>query len=439
MILMQENMPERIAVIGLGRVGLPLALAFAKEGFTVIGVDVDEKKIDRLKQGEMPFLERGADPILKESIGKNFNVTSDLRLAVSRSTILILTLGTPVDEHMNPVFEQIEISMRNMMPALKPGHLLILRSTVYPGTTEYLKRFIEREAKLTVGTDIFLAYCPERISEGNSFAELGLIPQIVGTLDGKSSVRASFLFKHLTPKIIPTDARSAELSKLFCNMYRYIQFAVANEFMMIADNYERDIYHIVDLVNRDYARGGLKSPGFTGGPCLYKDGFFLINDIPFSDLISISWKINETVPAYLIKRIKSQLTLDGRKVVILGLAFKRDIDDNRNSLSYKARKIFLKEGAQVFMHDPYLKPEDLKTVLRGADVVLLAVNHESYKNLSLQQMAKWVSPSCIFCDIWNVFGTGQIVFKLDEIPAYTISPLPTTKAQPFSSLVEDRV
>ena len=411
---LKEHSSEKIAMVGLGRVGLPLALAFLEKGFSLIGVDVDEKKLEKLKRGEMPFIEKGAESILRRWISKRFSVTSDLEQAIAQVTTVILTLGTPVDEHMNPVFEQIEASFVKMTPFLRPGQLVVLRSTVYPGTTEYLKRFIERETKLVVGKDLFLAYCPERISEGNSLEELAVIPQIVGGLDPDSNLRAQSLFKHLTPRVIVSDARSAELAKLFCNMYRYIEFAIANEFMMIADNYKRNIYEIIELVNRDYARGGLKKPGFTGGPCLYKDGFFLINDIPYNELISIAWKINETVPAYLINSIKMRLPLEGRKVVILGLTFKRDIDDNRNSLSYKAKKIFLKEGARVFLHDPYIKPGDLGVILQDAEAVLVAVNHENYKKLSLPQIAQWVKPNCILCDIWNIFGTDQIIFQLDE-------------------------
>lgn len=416
---MTTNLKEQelgtIVMVGLGRVGLPLALAFLEKGSTVVGVDVDTKKLEQLQRGEMPFMERGAEPILRRWIQKRFTVTFDLQEAVSQASTIVLTLGTPVDEHMNPIFEQIEAALVKMTPFLKPGQLIVLRSTVYPGTTEYLKRFIERRTKLVVGESLFLAYCPERISEGNSLEELASIPQIVGTLDQESSLRAQTLFRHLTSKIIPSDARSAELAKLFCNMYRYIGFAIANEFMMIADNYERNIYEIIELVNKDYARGGLKKPGFAGGPCLYKDGFFLINDIPYNELISIAWKINETVPAYLINKIKTLLPLDGRKVAILGLAFKRDIDDSRNSLSYKAKKIFVKEGAQVFLHDPYLKPVELSVVLQDADVVLLAVNHQSYKELSLQKIAQWVKPDCLLCDIWNILGTNRIVFRIADV------------------------
>ncbi|MBI4436408.1 MAG: nucleotide sugar dehydrogenase [Candidatus Omnitrophica bacterium] len=424
----EEENSEKIAMVGLGRVGLPLALAFLEKGFFVVGVDVNEKKLEQLRKGEMPFSEKGAEPILRRWIQKRFTVTSDLKGAVSEAGVIILTLGTPIDEHMNPIFEQIESTMVKMAPFLKAGHLIVLRSTVYPGTTEQLKRFIERETRLIVGETLFLACCPERIAEGNSLEELAVIPQIVGTLDEASSLKAQHLFKHLTSKIIPSDARSAELAKLFCNMYRYIEFAMANEFMMIADNYERNIYEIIELVNRDYVRGGLKKPGFAGGPCLYKDGFFLINDIPYNELISIAWKINETVPAYLIHNIKIRQPLEGRKVVILGLSFKRDIDDNRNSLSYKAKKIFLKEGAQVFLHDPYLKPGDLGTVLQDAEVLLVAVNHRSYQELSLEKIGQWVKPGCIICDIWNLFGTNRILFQLEN--SLLPQPVPLLSSQP---------
>ena len=171
-------------------------------------------------------------------------------------------------------------------------------------------------------------------------------------------------------------------------MYRYINFAIENEFMMIAQQHERDIYEIINLVNKDYKRGGLKSPGFTAGPCLYKDGFFLVSKTPFAELITTAWKINESVPAYLIEEIKKQTSLVDKNVAILGLSFKKNIDDNRNSLSYKAKKILLAAGAKVSLHDPFIEPRNLDTVLKNADIVIIAMDHDIYKELTLEQIGE---------------------------------------------------
>ncbi len=406
-------MGTRVAIIGLGRVGLPLALVFTRAGFRVEGVDISEDRVARLLKKEMPFREEGAQELLEATVGRTFFPTTDLR-SVEKCEAIVLTLGTPVDEHMNPILSQIESVFKQMIPYLSAGQLIALRSTVSPGTTEYLGRFLERHTPLRVGTDIFLAFCPERIAQGHSLTEIPEIPQIAGGLDPASTRRAAELFGQLTSSVLPTDARSAELAKLFCNMYRYIDFAISNEFMMLAHEHERDIYEIVGLVNHGYKRGGLKQPGLSAGPCLYKDGFFLVSKAPFNELISSAWKINETLPAFLINEIKKARPIEGSKVAILGLAFKKNIDDTRNSLSFKAKKIFHAEGAEVHVHDPFVESEPLEQVLGEAEVVFLAMNHDAYRPLWPERLQQWAKADALICDVWNLFGTGKIIFSLAE-------------------------
>ncbi len=405
---------DKISIIGIGRVGLPLALVFADKGYYVYGVDIDKNQIRMVNSGKMPFLEEGADALLEKYVGKSFIATNDITHAIQNTDTIILTLGTPVDEHLNPIFSQIESVIRNIVYVLKPGQLIILRSTVSPGTTEYIKRYIEKNTKFKIGQDIFLAFCPERIAEGKSLEEIPLIPQIIGTLDKQSAQKAENVFKKLTETVLHSDARTAELAKLYCNMYRYINFAIANEFMMIAQQHDRDIYDVINLVNNNYKRGGLKSPGFTAGPCLYKDGFFLVNKTPFAELITTAWKINESLPAYLIEQIKKQTILIDKKVAILGLSFKKNIDDNRNSLSYRARKIFAAEGAKVMLHDPFIEPGDLSNVLNCADVIMIAMNHDVYKELTIEKIRELTGKETIVCDIWNMLNVGKIIFKTRE-------------------------
>jgi len=403
---------KKIAIFGIGRVGLPLALCFAEKNCKVIGVDVDKAKIDLLKAGKMPFFEENAEPLLLKHINKNLQVTTDIKLAIENSDAIILTLGTPVDEHMNPIYTQIEKVFKDIIAYLRPGQTICLRSTVAPGTTEYLQRYIERHTNFKVGKDIFLAFCPERIAEGKAIEETGTLPSIIGGLDEASNKKASEVFKILTEKVLLTNSRSAELAKLYCNMYRYINFAIANEFMMIAQTHEREIYEIINLVNSGYKRGGLMQPGLSAGPCLYKDGFFLVNKTPYTELISTSWKINETLPAYLIEEIKKKRDIRLSKVVILGMAFKKNIDDTRNSLSYKAKKIFLAEGAEVITHDPFIDDIDITIALKNADVVFVATNHDFYVNFGLKAIENNVKKGCIVCDVWNIYNTDTIIFSL---------------------------
>lgn len=407
-------MSERVAVIGLGRVGLPLALHLAHRGCTVQGIETNHVIVRALEDRQMPFLEEGAQELLSEQHGRRFFVGTDLRILEEVDTVIV-TLGTPVDEFNNPIFLPIEKLLCTTLPHLRRGQLVVLRSTVAPGTTEHLGRLIERKSGFRLGRDLYLSFCPERIAEGRSLLELPEVPQIVGGVDPPSTERAARFFRPLTELVVETDARSAELAKLFCNMYRYIDFAIANEFMMIAAQHGREFYPILDAVNTGYKRGGLKAPGLTGGPCLYKDGFFLTGKIPFNELIASAWKINETVPAYMVDQVRVRKTIDGSKAAVLGLAFKKGIDDSRNSLAYKLRKILLAEGADVHCHDPLVPSESLAEALREADIVFFAMNHDEYRDLGAAGLREHVRADAVICDIWNLLETDKIVFPLSEI------------------------
>jgi UDP-N-acetyl-D-mannosaminuronic acid dehydrogenase len=404
-------MASRVAVIGLGRVGLPFALYLAQRGHTVQGIDSNATTVEALRAGRMPFREEGGQAALTATLGQRFFPGADLQ-ALREVETIIITLGTPVDEFNNPVFLPIENLLRAALAHLRAGQLLVLRSTVAPGATERLGRLLERHTAFRIGHDLFLAACPERIAEGRSFAELPAVPQIVGGVDPASTARAAEFFRLVTPTVMPLDARSAELAKLFCNMYRYIDFAVANEFMMIAAQHGREVYPIIEAVNHGYPRGGIKSPGLAGGPCLYKDGFFLINKIPYNELIASAWKIHETTPAYLIEQARQHKPLDGATAAILGLAFKKNIDDARNSLAFKLKKLLLAEGAAVRVHDPFLASASREEALRDADFVFVAINHDAFRDLTPDALRRLARPDAIVCDIWNLLGTGAIVFSL---------------------------
>ncbi len=404
---------EKIAVIGTGRIGLPLALVLAEAGFYVFGVDVNKDLIQKLEKKEMPFMENGAEELLKKHLGKRFFPTSDFNVIKDADSV-ILTLGTPVDEHFSPDYSQIESIKPILSHNLKKDQLLILRSTVSPGTTEFMKDFLEKETGLVCGKDFFMAYCPERIAEGKALEEIKEVPQIIGGITSECSIKAKELFSKITGKCLISDAKSAELAKIFSNMYRYINFAIANEFAILSMEHNRNIYEIIELVNRDYKRGGLSKPGFSAGPCLYKDGFFLLDTMPFDELISVSWKINENLPVYLVKKIRDMLDIRGKKVAILGMAFKKNIDDIRNSLSFKLKKAFLRAGSEVCLHDPFV-PEystDLGKAIKDSDIVVIAMNHDIYSHLKKEDIRKMSGKEVIICDIWNVTGNKEIISRI---------------------------
>lgn len=409
---------KQIAIFGIGRVGLPLALVLVDNGFQVTGIDIDPYIISLLKHKIMPFIEEGAQSLLEKYSGSGFQVFSQQHLSrvVSENNIIILTLGTPIDDTYSPNFRQLEKLIAVMSPFIKEGHLIILRSTVSPGGTEQFARQLEEQTKLIIGKNLFLAYCPERIAEGKSVEELVQIPQIIGTLDQASAKKATKVFEKIAPKILITSPKAAELAKLFCNMYRYIDFAIGNEFMMIAEDYGCNFYEILDLVNKDYKRGGLKSPGFTAGPCLVKDGFFLIDKSPYMELVTAAWRLNENIPGYILKRIKSEIKdIHKKKVAILGFTFKKNIDDIRFSLSPKLQRYFEAEGTKVSVHDPFVDSQSLEDAISGADIIILGIDHDVFKSLDFEYLKRYVSEGCLIFDIWNVLGTGKILFYLKEV------------------------
>ena len=410
---------KTISVVGVGRVGLPMCLVLAQEGNKVFGIGRTKEKIETLNRGIMPFVEKGGQTLLKKHLHKLLFFSTSYE-SIHQSDVIILTLGTPVDENMNPVLDQIDESLEMALPYFKKNQLIILRSTISPRTTKYVKETIETKTKFKVGKNIYLAFCPERIAEGNSIQEIKEIPQIIGAEDKASLKKANEFFQELGIKTILSDSVSVELAKLFTNMYRYISFAIVNEFMVIAENFNRNIHEIIHLVNDGYKRGGLVLPGLTAGPCLFKDGFFLINDNPFLDLIVASWKVNEALPLFILKKLHDRVKLKNKKIALLGLAFKPEIDDIRESLSFKIRKALLREHAQVVLHDPYVKTyqgknvsQPLNTVLKGVQIVIIATRHSFYERKK-KEILNNLDKKTYIVDIWNMFGTNKLIFKSDK-------------------------
>ncbi|NTV23791.1 MAG: nucleotide sugar dehydrogenase [Nanoarchaeota archaeon] len=398
-----------ISIIGIGRVGLPLSLAFADAGAEVTGIDSNQGHIDTLFLGKMPFMEEGAGILLKKHLGTRFRPKTGYDTLGSSDTI-VLTLGTPVDEHMHPDYRQIDSVLPHIIHFLKQGQLIILRSTVAPGTTERVKSILESKSGKICGRDFYLAYCPERIAEGKALDEIRDVPQIIGGIDEVSTKKAAQVFSMISERCHLTDSKSAELAKLYSNMFRYVNFALANEFALIAEEHGKNIFEIVKLVNEGYKRGGLAMPGFTAGPCLYKDGFFLVGTTPYTELISSSWRINENLPAYLISKMKERGELRGKNALVLGLGFKKNSDDTRNSLSYAVESLLKGEGCEVAVHDPYQndKSGDVYPMIEKAEIIVVATNHDLYKDRKLISLIK---KGTLICDIWNIFGSDRIIYN----------------------------
>jgi UDP-N-acetyl-D-mannosaminuronic acid dehydrogenase len=384
---------------GGGHVGLPLSLAFAQAGLKVGIYDTNQATLDQIAAGEMPFLEAGAEELLPEVLATGrleFGASAEM---IERTSCLVVVIGTPVDEFLGPSMTIFEKAVDQIAPHLRDGALVALRSTVYPGTTAYVaQHLVDRGCRADV------AFCPERIAEGHALEELHSLPQIIGADTDASAERASRLFGVLAAKTIRTTTKEAELTKLFTNTWRYMKFAVANQFFMIADQAGVDYGNVLRAIREDYPRAAdLPGPGFAAGPCLFKDTMQLAaytsDHFPLGQA---AMQVNEGLPAYIVSALERRYGgLAGKCVGILGMAFKAESDDPRASLSYKLRKLLRWSGARVLATDPYVADDrlvPLERVLAESDILVLGAPHRNYRGLEVG--GKDV------VDVWGVMGGG---------------------------------
>src|ERR671916_3201971 len=325
-------MEASVAVIGLGRVGLPLALSFADRGLTTIGVERRQTVLDQVAGGQMPFSETGTQEVLERVVaGDRLELTRAVQDA-ARADHIVLTLHTPSHVHIEIDISHVRGVIDDLLPVLREGHSLILRSTVAPGTTEWVAGYIEQRRGFRVGEDLFVSHVPERIAQNQFVAEISTLPCIVGGVGAASGAKAAELFQVFGTEIFQTTPVQAELAKIWTNILRYAQFALPNLLMMEAEQYGANVFEVIDLINRDYPRGGMGRPGLTAGACLRKDFTFSEERSSAPGMLLAVSRVHETVPLFIVKGLKSRLgSLRGRKVAVLGLAFKADTDDERDS------------------------------------------------------------------------------------------------------------
>jgi UDP-N-acetyl-D-mannosaminuronic acid dehydrogenase len=387
---------DLVVVGGCGHVGLPLALSLADCGYKVGIDDIDAAKVAQVKAGNVPFLEKGAEELLKRLLPTGRLELASDPSAIARTDTIILVIGTPIDEFMNPSVRIFERVIDDLLPHLKKGSLIILRSTVFPGTTDSVALRL-RDA----GADVEVVFCPERIAEGHALEELRTLPQVVGATSDAAFAKASTLFERLGVSVVRTTPMEAELAKLLTNTWRYMKFAIANQFFQIAHRSGLDYGRVLDAVRHDYPRAAdLPGPGFAAGPCLLKDTMQLSAFTPdHFPMGQAAMQINEGLPNYIVDTLNSRNALQGRTIGILGMAFKGESDDPRASLSYKLRKLAAFKGAHVMCTDPYIHDESfqpLEKVLRESDILVIAAPHKAYKALELDGRE--------VVDIWGITG-----------------------------------
>jgi UDP-N-acetyl-D-mannosaminuronic acid dehydrogenase len=407
-----------VSVIGLGRVGLPLALSFADRGLSVIGIDVDTERLDAVREGRMPFQENGGQAVMDRVHASGRLEVAERVADAARARHIVITIGTPSFSHIEIDMRDIRSALDDLLPMLQPGHSLILRSTIAPGTTDFVAGYLEKKRGLAIGTDVFVAHAPERIAAGRFFEEIDSLPQIVGGVGERSGDVVAELFDVYDAPVVQTTPVQAELAKIWTNILRYATFALPNLLMMDCEQYGANVFDVIDLINRDYPRGGMKMPGFTAGTCLRKDFTFSEERSYAPGMLLAVSRVNESVPLFLVQGMKRRIgSLAGKKVAVLGLAFKADTDDERDSLSHKLVRLLERELADVAVHDPVVATptQALDEAVTGAHAIVVATNHSAFCGPDrLRELRRLAGDDALVVDPWNCFGVGQVFAYVAE-------------------------
>jgi UDP-N-acetyl-D-mannosaminuronic acid dehydrogenase len=387
---------------GAGHVGIPLVLAFAEAGLTVNVNDLNRDTLATLSAGKLPFIEYGAEPLLKKALTDKKLVFSSSPSTIGKRGPVVITIGTPVDEFLNPVHGDVQRCIDDLLPHISDDQLLVLRSTVYPGTTDWLAAYLER-----LGRKNRIAFCPERVVQGYGIKELGSMPQIVSGTTPEAEQEAAELFRKITPELVTCKPLEAEFAKLFSNAYRYIEFAATNQFYMLAKQAGADYQAIMKAMKTNYPRlKSLPGPGFSAGPCLFKDTMQLAayarNQF---GLGHAAMQVNEGLVLQLVDDMRRNFDLANMTVGLLGMAFKADIDDTRASLSYKVKRALKVCAREVLTTDPFVTTDPallpLDQLVDRSDIMILCTPHSAYAQADFKNKP--------VVDVWGFLKHGNVV------------------------------
>jgi UDP-N-acetyl-D-mannosaminuronic acid dehydrogenase len=388
---------------GAGHVGIPLVLAFAEAGMMVNVNDLNEAVLALLRSGKLPFIEHGAAPLLSKALATNRLIFTSQAAGISRNGPVIVTIGTPVDEFLNPVQKAVQDCIDALLPHLADEQLLVLRSTVYPGTTAWLDSYIKRQ-----GRKLKVAFCPERVVQGNGIKELREMPQIVSGTSKEAEQEAVALFQKIAPELVVTKPLEAEFAKLFSNAYRYIEFAATNQFYMIAKSAGADYQAIMQAMKHNYPRlKTLPRPGFAAGPCLFKDTMqlaaFARNQF---GLGHAAMQVNEGLVLQLVDDLRRNYDISNMTIGLLGMAFKAEIDDTRASLSYKLKRTLQVSAREVLTTDPFVTTDPallpFDQVIQRSDMLILCTPHSAYADADLDGKP--------VVDVWGFLKNANVVY-----------------------------
>jgi len=372
----------------------------------------------------MPFRETGTQALLDRVMADPVHPRLSLSARVAdaaRAHQIVITLGTPSFSHIEIDMRDIRSALDDLLGVLVPGHSLILRSTVAPGTTDFVAGYVSKHRGFQIGEEVFVAHAPERIAAGRFLQEIDTLPCIVGGVGAHSGEVVGELFKVFGAPIVQTTPVQAELAKIWANILRYTHFALPNLLMMDCERYSANVFEVIDLINRDYPRGGIAQPGLTAGTCLRKDFAFSEERSAAPGMLLAVSRVNESVPLFLLEGAKRRLGgLANRKVAVLGLAFKADTDDERDSLAHKLIRLLERELADVAVHDPHVPTPSLSfdEAVEGAEMVVIATNHSEFcRPEALAAIAERAHPDCLVVDPWNCWGAAQVFAYASELAA----------------------
>ena len=385
---------------GAGRVGLPLALVLADSGFKTLILDINETALKTIAQGAMPYREEGGQTLLKKVNGTGRLTFSSEANSITRAAVVVLTVGTPIDEFHNPNLSLLIRCLEGLIPHLRDEQTIILRSTIAPGTTNYIDGYLRSRGK-----KIGLAFCPERVVQGKAIEEIRALPQLVSGTSPEALAVARTLFSKIAPEVVEMSPLEAEFAKLVCNAFRYMQFAATNQLYMAVESAGLDYCELLSKMKRGYPRmGSIPGPGFAAGPCLMKDTMQLFAFQKHNFVLGqMAMTINEGLPNFIVEQLARRFDLRTKRVGILGMAFKADSDDIRDSLSYKLGKLLRFHGADVSYSDEYAKDPtfvDKETLVRECDVIILGVPHAAYRSLHVPREKEIV-------DLWSALPSRQ--------------------------------
>jgi len=370
---------------GAGHVGVPLVLALVDAGLRVNVNDLNKDSLQALHAGRLPFIEHGAENVLSKALVNQRLVLTHAADRISTGGPVIITIGTPVDEFLNPVRKVVQDCVDALLPTLADGQLVVLRSTVFPGTTDWLASYLK-----TRGRSLKVAFCPERVVQGNGLKELRDMPQIVSGTTPDAEREAAALFERIAPEVVVVSPMEAEFAKLFSNAYRYIEFAATNEFYLVAKSAGVDYQRVLKAMTHNYPRlKGMPRPGFAAGPCLVKDTMqlsaFARNQFGLGHAALL---INEGLVLHVVDDIKRRYDLAGITIGLLGMAFKAESDDIRASLSYKFKKVLNGQARAVLTTDPFVTTDPdlrpLDDVIAWSDLLILCAPHAAYRDADFQ-------------------------------------------------------